>query len=78
MQATVADLHHRTNEFFTALEQGKRIMLIDHGKPRGTILPYRQSDILNVAEHPFFGMYSDQEETVDELMSELRGNRHDI
>lgn len=36
----------------------------------------RQETVNNVREHPFFGMVSDNQETVEETISRLRGTRY--
>lgn len=36
----------------------------------------RQETVNNVREHPFFSMVSDNQETVEETISRLRGTRY--
>ncbi len=62
-----------------ALNRGEKVEILYHGKVKGTIHPNRQKTDMKVKDHPFFGMYQAQEETVPRKMEKLRTVRtHDI
>jgi len=76
MQASVIDLRYKTSDIFAALECGEEVTLLYHGKPKGTIIPLNSKSAVCVTEHPFFGMYRQPEESVEDVVDQLRGNRY--
>jgi antitoxin (DNA-binding transcriptional repressor) of toxin-antitoxin stability system len=76
MQASVVDLRYKTNAVFAALEHGEQVTLLYHGKPKGVIMPLTLKPAGSVTDHPFFGMYQHPEDSVEEVMDQLRGGRY--
>ena len=73
MQASVMDLRKRMREIISALERNESITLLYRGKKKGLISPYRETADLVVEEHAFFGAGQQNEVSVEEEMSRLRG-----
>lgn len=76
MKASVLDLRYRMNEVLKALERRERVSLLYHGKVKGSIVPVGEGRGARTAEHPFFGMASREEESVESVMDRLRGGRY--
>jgi antitoxin (DNA-binding transcriptional repressor) of toxin-antitoxin stability system len=76
MQASVVDLRYKTSDILAALDHGEQVMLLYHGKPKATIVPLSKTVTKKVADHPFFGMYQQAEESVEDVMDKLRGGRY--
>ena len=75
MNVTIVDLRYKMNDVLKALERNEVVTLKYKGKLWGTIIPNRSDNHKAVREHPFFGMYKNYTESVDEIMDRLRGNR---
>lgn len=75
MKASILDLRYKMKEVLKALDRNEEVQILYHGKLKGTILPYRKEVKKKVSEHPFFGMYSDDQEKVSQKMDKLRGGR---
>ena len=78
MYASIIDLRYKTSDILAALDKRERVTILYHGKPRGTIIPLDENQADRVCEHDFFGMYSAETGTVEDVMEQLRGGRHDI
>jgi antitoxin (DNA-binding transcriptional repressor) of toxin-antitoxin stability system len=78
MQASVVDLRYKTSDILAALDHGEQVTLLYHGKPKGAIVPLFKKTMSTVAEHPFFGMYKQTDESVEEVMKRLRGGRYAV
>jgi len=79
MKASIVDLRYHMNEVLKALERNQMVTIMYHGKEKGVIIPSgaRQKAGVSVRDTELFGMYSSDTESVDEIMSQLRGGRHD-
>lgn len=78
MQASIVDLRYRSSDVLAALELGEEVLLLYHGKPKGTIKPIVNKTATSVVDHPFFGMNKDANESVEMVMESLRGGRYDF
>ena len=67
MKASIVDLRYNLPEALSALSRRKKVQLLDHGKPG------ERGKNHKVAEHPFFGMFSVDQEPIVEIMDQLRG-----
>ena len=76
MQASVMDLRKRMREIIRALDRNENVTLFYRGKKKGIILPDRDTTVLKVEEHGFFGAAADSESSVEEEMNRLRGTRY--
>lgn len=77
MRATILDLRYRMKEVLQALERNETIEILYHGKPKGTIIPYRTKlKKLKSSQHPYFGMNSATKKSVTKEMDNLRGGRY--
>ena len=54
MKATVVDLRYRMKEVLTALDRREKVIILYHGKVKGTIIPAGATTTIDVEEHPFF------------------------
>ena len=78
MKASIVDLRYKTKEILRALERNETVTVLYHGKVKGIIKPAGKSPHARVKEHPFFGMYRDDQESVQDQMERLRKPRHDV
>lgn len=58
-----------------ALERNEAIEVFYYGKLKGRLIPARNESKINIQEHPFFGMYQDERESVENKMDGLRSGR---
>lgn len=79
MNASIIDLRYKTSDILAALDNREPVTILYHGKPKGTIIPIEETrPPQKVCNHPFFGMYAQDTNSVDDVMKELRGNRYDL
>ena len=78
MKASIVDLRYKTKEILQALERNETVTVLYHGKVKGIINPAGKSPHARVKDHPFFGMYRDDRESVQDQMDRLRKPRHDV
>ena len=79
MNASIIDLRYKTSDILAALDNREHVTILYHGKPRGTIVPLEEtSPAGRVCNHEFFGMYTADAESVEDVMARLRGGRHDF
>ncbi len=78
MKASIVDLRYKTKEILRALEHNESVTILYHGKVRGIIKPVGKSPQAQIRDHPFFGMYKDDTESVQDQMDHLRKPRHDV
>ena len=76
MKVSILHLRYKMKEVLKALESNEIIQILHHGKLKGTILPAKKESKKNMEDHPFFGMHRDEENSVEEKMRELRGDRY--
>jgi len=77
MKASVVDLRYKMNDVLKALDRNEEVTILYRGKEKGKILPSGQkASDLKVQDHPFFGSQSDHEDTVEEVMDQLRSGRY--
>ena len=71
------DLRYRTKEILRALDAKEEIILTHRGTKKGTIVPVQSDSKASkaLASHPAVGMWSDQKETVSELITRIRKPR---
>jgi len=76
MQATILDLRYHMKAILQALDRNETVEILYHGKPKGTIIPYKMSHNQVTKDHPYFGMTSSDKKSVKEEMDELREGRY--
>jgi PHD/YefM family antitoxin component YafN of YafNO toxin-antitoxin module len=59
-----------------ALKRNEPVTILYHGQEKAVITSIDNKTSINAAAHPFFGMKSDTEESVEETMNKLRGGRY--
>lgn len=77
MDASILDLRYKMKDVLKALERRETVRILYHGKVKGTIIPVDNKSPKRIQDHPFFGMYRDDERSVEEVMKELRRARYD-
>ena len=81
MNATTLDLRYKTREIMNSLNRGESVVITFRGKPKGIIEPYREgvkgSGGATIMNHPFIGMWADDDTPVEEVMRRLRKGRCD-
>ena len=78
MEASILDLRYHMKTVLKALERNEEIKIFYHGKLKGVLSPVPSEKKMKVQDHPFFGMYRNQKESVDEVMDILRGGRYHV
>lgn len=77
MRATVLDLRYRMNDVLKALRRNEEVQVYYHGHMEGVIVPVAPQKKMRVKDHPFFGMYKNETESVEETMKKLRKPRYE-
>ena len=78
MKATIVDLRYKMNDVLKALDRNEQVTVLYRGKVKGTLIPSGKKSKINITDHPFFGMLSHHnEESVQDIMDDLRGSRYD-
>jgi len=77
MEASILDLRYKMKDVLRALDRNEIVTILYHGKPKGRILPCPRRSKQKVQDHPFFASCSGDTRSVDEMMDDLRGGRHD-
>ena len=75
MKVSVVDLRYRMNEILKAIDRNEEVTILYHGKVKGIIKPKVTRGCRRISDHPFFNMHSSKE-TVQEVMTKLRGGRY--
>jgi antitoxin (DNA-binding transcriptional repressor) of toxin-antitoxin stability system len=78
MNASILDLRYKTRDILKALENRESVVILYHGKPKGTIVPLAGDKKARVCEHRFFGMRTGEKASVKGIMSVLRSGRYDF
>lgn len=76
MEASILDIRYKMKAILKALDRNESVKILYHGKLRGLITPCKRASSKKVEEHPFFGMTSSQQSSVEEVMENLRGGRY--
>jgi hypothetical protein len=78
MEASVVDLRYKMKGVLQSLKRNEDVKIYYHNTWIGTIVPRNpKQSKKKVKEHPFFGMHSEERESVDEQMQRLRGGRYE-
>ena len=75
MKASIVELRYNMKEVLKALDRNETVQVLYRGVLKGVITPVAKGTEMRVEDHPFFGMSAD-DESVEEVMNELRGNRY--
>ncbi|MBF0479024.1 MAG: type II toxin-antitoxin system Phd/YefM family antitoxin [Candidatus Omnitrophica bacterium] len=76
MQTTIVDLRYRMKDVLQALTRRERVKILYHGRVKGEIIPVGEKSDVSIKDSPFFGMCRDEELSVEETMTKLRGGRY--
>lgn len=76
MKATVVDLRYKMNDVLKALDRNEKVTVLYRGKVKGVLVPAGKKKHLKIKEHPFFGMSSQESQSVSEIVRELRRPRY--
>lgn len=76
MKASILDLRYNMKDVLRSLERGEAVIILYHGKPKGTLQPWKKNTKKSMRDHPLFGLYQKEKESVDEVMNQLRGGRY--
>ena len=77
MKATVVDLRYKMNDVLKALDRNEKVTVLYRGKVKGTLVPVEQKKEMNMTDHPFFGMSSqDTKKAVLDEVNDLRKSRY--
>lgn len=72
----MVDLRYKTKEIIRALDRNEKVQIFYRGVLKGPIEPATpRKKCKSAAEHPFFGMFKDETESVEAVMEKLRSGR---
>lgn len=77
MKASIVDLRYKMNDILEALDKNEQVTILYHGKEKGIIIPKKNALHCKVSDHAFFGMLNTDNETVEDKMEQVRGNRYE-
>jgi antitoxin (DNA-binding transcriptional repressor) of toxin-antitoxin stability system len=78
MEASIVDLRYKMKGVLQSLKRNEEVKIYYHNTLIGTIVPKTSTQTKKkVKEHPFFGMHSEERESVEEQMQRLRGGRYE-
>ncbi len=75
MKASIVELRYNMKDVLKALNRNESVQVMYRGALKGTIEPIMNETVINVEDHPFFGM-SSESDSVDTVMDRLRGDRY--
>ena len=76
MEASIVDLRYKMKGVLQSLERNEDVKIYYHNRWVGTIVPmHSKQNKKKMKEHPFFGMHSNENESVESHMQRLRGGR---
>lgn len=76
MHASVLDLRYKMKDILKALRRNEIVKIFYRGRETGVIVPSLGKKGQSVKKHPFFGMNRSKDQTVDDVLNELRGGRY--
>lgn len=79
MKASTVDLRYHMKDVLKALDRNEPVEVLYRGKVKGVIIPKSHKSMAklkDMKDHPLFGMIKNADKSVDEVMQELRGARH--
>jgi len=74
MTVTAKELRFKISMLFDVLEKGEEVLITYRGKAKARLTPYKASNPQPKSEE-IFGMWSDQEESVDAMVRRMRKGR---
>lgn len=77
MKASIVDLRYKMRDILKALDRNEKVTILYHGKIKGIIKPFIGAASSRIREHPFFGMYKNEHQSVEKEMEKIRGSRTD-
>lgn len=78
MQASILDLRYRMKKVLAALARNEKVDVYYRGKKQGTLSPtHDDTKSKTLTQHPAFGLYKNDKQSVDELMRQMRQGRYD-
>jgi antitoxin (DNA-binding transcriptional repressor) of toxin-antitoxin stability system len=76
MKATTRDLRLHTSELLAATDRGETVVITYRGKERAVLSRWQEPDSDERLErNPAFGLWGDQDGSVDEVVRQLRQAR---
>ena len=80
MQASIVELRYHMKDVLKALDRNEVVQVLYRGKLKAKLVPERsEQEQKIVSQHPFFGMLQKSENSVEDLMTQLRRERfHDV
>jgi antitoxin (DNA-binding transcriptional repressor) of toxin-antitoxin stability system len=77
MKASIVDLRYKMNDVLKALDRNEEVTILYQGKEKGKIVPSgNNSTVKKVSDHPFFDSQEATNETIENVMKQLRSDRY--
>lgn len=76
MQANIVDLRYHMSKVLSALNRNEEVVILYRGKEKAVIVPIRKKKKVSVKNHAFFGMTKNENDSVENIMGKLRGDRY--
>ena len=78
MEASIVDLRYKMKGVLQSLQRNEDVKIYYHNKLVGTLVPEQPKKTKKkLKDHPFFGMHSNNEESVESQIDQLRGGRYE-
>lgn len=61
-----------------ALDRNEKVKIYYYGKLKGILTPSESISKVKVKDPPFFGMHQEKDESVEDVMIQLRGDRYNV
>ena len=77
MEATTKDMRLHSRELLAAVDRGEEIEITYRGRLRAKLVPYRSTAApqARAAHNPLFGLWRDQQGSVDDYVRRIRQPR---
>ena len=76
MIVTAKDLRFKISMLFDILSKGEEVLITYRGKPKAKLTPIDENNSQENKSDEMFGMWSDRQESVDEMVREMRQGRN--
>ena len=76
MDASILDLRYKMKDVLKALDRRETVRILYHGRIKGEIIPSKSGDTLKTANHPMFGLATEDESRRPvEVVADMRRSR---
>lgn len=78
MEASILDLRYHMKKVLQALDRNEEVKIFYHGKLKGILSPTKAKSQKRIVDHLFFTMRKGDKNDVEDIMTQLRGDRYHV